>query len=183
MSIKVISVNAQMHAKLSSLPFMRTNHQPLFDVLHHLPLYLTALVSVTAPKTVLRYIASFASNCCSPLLNNLLLQVKPVHNVSQLFINLQLESTYFWHYMGTYQPSAEVDTIDMSPRLLEAATTATSLQLQPPRRTGLFRAPSSNIYMGPSIDKNPRKLLQKIVVEPRQNKRNMLRNGKKFQEY
>ena len=170
-----VSVNAETHAKLSFLPLVRTNHQPLFDVLHHLPLHLTPLVSVTAPQTVLRSIASFASNCCSTLPNNLLLQkvkpvynvshlsplhslpqtwvikhflhcwrdviasfasywcstllnnqllqkAKPVHNVSQLFISSQLESTHFWYYKGTYQQLAKVDTVDMSPRLLEAAT-------------------------------------------------------------
>ena len=79
-----VSVNAETHAKLSFLPLVRTNHQPLFDVLHHLPLHLTPLVSVTAPQTFLRSIASFASNYCSTLPNNLLLQkVKPVYNVSQ----------------------------------------------------------------------------------------------------
>ena len=155
MSIHVISVNAHMNAKLSSLPLLGTNHQPLFDVLHHLPLHLTPLVAVPAPKTVLRSIASFASNCCSTLSNNLLLQkVEPVHIVSQLFINLQLDSTHFWHYRGTYQSLGEVDTVDMSPQLLEAATTATSLQSQLTRRRSLFRGPSSNMYMGPSIDKS-----------------------------
>ena len=104
---------------------------------------------------VLRSIASFASNCCSTLSNNLLLQkVEPVHIVSQLFINLQLDSTHFWHYRGTYQSLGEVDTVDMSPQLLEAATTATSLQSQLTRRRSLFRGPSSNMYMGPSIDKS-----------------------------
>ena len=129
-----------MHAKLPSLPFIGTNHQRLFDVLHHLPLHLTPLVSVTAPKTVLLSIASFASNCCSTLPNNLLLQrVTPVHDVSQLFINLQLDSTHFRHYMGTYQPLTEIDAVDMSLRLLKAATTATSLQSQLTWRRGLFQ--------------------------------------------
>ena len=77
------SVNAQMHARLCSLPLMGTNHQPLF---------------------------------------------------------------------------AEVGTVDMSPRLLEAATTATSLQLQLAKRWGLFRGPSSNIYMRLSIDKSSKLL-------------------------
>ena len=143
-----------MNAKLSLLPFMGKGHQPLFDVLHHLPLHLAPLVSVPAPKTVLRSIASFASNCCPTLSNNLLLQkVKPVHNVSQLFINLQVDGTHFWHYKGTYQLLADVDR-SMSARLLEAATTATSLQSQLARRRGLFRGPFSNIYMGPSINKS-----------------------------
>ena len=80
-----ISVNTQIHAKLSSLPLTGRNHQPPPEMLHYLPLYLTPLCSVAAPQTVLRFIASFASCCCSTLLNNPLLQkVKPVHNVSQL---------------------------------------------------------------------------------------------------
>ena len=36
--------------------------------------------------------------------------------------------------------------VNMSPRLLGAATTATSLQSQPARKKGLFQGPSSNIY-------------------------------------
>ena len=166
---------------------MGTNHQPLFKVLHRLPLHLIPLVSVTASQTFLRSIASFASDCCftlpnnlllqevkpvynvshlaplhsllqtwvikhffhcwrghiasfasywcSTLLNNLLLQkVKPVHNVPRLFVNLQLENTLFRHYKETYRPLREVDTVGMSPRLLEAAVTATSLQSQLARR-------------------------------------------------
>ena len=185
-------------------------------VLHHLPLHLTPLVSVTTLQTVLRSIASFASYWCSTLPNNLLLQkvkfvynvshlstlhslprtwvikhflhcwrdviasfasrstllnnlllqkVKLVYNVSQLFINLRLDSVHFRHYKGTYQFLAEVDTVHTSPWLLEAATTATSLQSQLARRTDLFWGSFSNIFMEPSIDKSSKKFLQERFLK------------------
>ena len=68
----------------------------------------------------------------------MLQKVKPVYNASQLLINLQPDSAYFRHYKGNYQPFAEIDTVDMSPRLLEAATTATSLHPQLGKRSYFF---------------------------------------------
>ena len=98
-----ISVNAQIHTKLSCSPLTETNHQPPPKVLHHLPLHLIPLGSVTALQTVLRSIASFTSYYCSTLLNKILLKkVKPVHNVSQLFINLHLQNEHFQLYKGSY---------------------------------------------------------------------------------
>ena len=68
-----VSVNAQVHGKLASLPLTGTNHQSLPEVLQRLPLHLTPLNPVTAQQTVLRSIASVALDCCSTLPNNLLL--------------------------------------------------------------------------------------------------------------
>ena len=50
----------------------------------------------------------FASDCCSTLPNNLLLQkIIPVQNVSQLFIDLQLNGTHFRHWKRTFFSKGE----------------------------------------------------------------------------